>query len=203
MQTFVWCRAPCICKLGFVVGNQVSRDPKTTYNVLSHKMLHLVSSYLSNWLGLNPLCEVLNGYHEVLHVTNCQKERTQDFYPLSMERPWAVDWPQLLRWCVVSISMHMTLLALLCMPHTILLHGRLIIPNSDDLQQDGSSSDMTPTNVFMELPHDAGILIPTYASEDGVGITMTKQISIYKDILPHIPLNCLCLYRFCREQTIS
>jgi len=69
----------------------VSRDPKTTYNVLSHKMLHLVSSYLRDWLGFDPLREIFNGNYEILHLPNHQRERTQDVYPPGMERPWAID----------------------------------------------------------------------------------------------------------------
>jgi len=47
---------------------------------------------------------------------------------------------------------------------------------------------MTSTNAFMELCHDASTLIPTYTSEDEMGITMTKNLSIYKGVPSHIPL---------------
>jgi len=95
----------------------------------------------------------------------------------------------------MPINMLLTLFASFCMSHTILLHGWAIIPSS--------SSHMTPTNAFVKLYHDACTLIPTYDSEDRVGITMTKQLSIYEGILLRIPLNRLCLCRFYREQTIS
>ena len=69
----------------------MSRDPKATYNVFPHKMLHLVSSYLCDWLGFNPLREVFNGYYEILHLTNRQREMSQDVYSPGIERPWAID----------------------------------------------------------------------------------------------------------------
>ena len=57
------------CKFGSVIGHQVSRDPKMAYNVFPHKILHLVSSYLCDWLGFNPLSEVFNGHYEILHLS--------------------------------------------------------------------------------------------------------------------------------------
>jgi len=51
----------------------VPRDPETTNNVFPHKVLHLVG--LCNWLSLYPLCEVLNGYHEVLSSDELTKEK--------------------------------------------------------------------------------------------------------------------------------
>ena len=41
-------------------------------NVLPHKILDLMSSYLCNWLNFNPVVEVFNGHNEVLHMTYCQ-----------------------------------------------------------------------------------------------------------------------------------
>jgi len=64
--------------------------------------------------------------------------------------------------------------------YAILLHSRPIIPISDDLQRESSSSDITPANAFMEILHDAGTLIPTHTSEHWMGITMAEQLAIYK-----------------------
>ena len=66
----------------------------------------------------------------------------------------------------MPIRMLLTLLASLCILQTILLNSQPIIPSSDDLQRESPSSDVTPANAFMELPHDAGTLMPTYTSED-------------------------------------
>jgi len=68
----------------------MSWDPKMADNVSPHGVLNLVGGYLRNWFNFYLLSEVLNHHHEILHLTNCQGERTQDVYPPGMERPGAM-----------------------------------------------------------------------------------------------------------------
>jgi len=77
-------------------------------------MLHIMGSYLCNWLTFDPLGEVLDRHNKVFHLPYCQKERTQDVYSPSMERPQAVNQLQLFGWCVMPISLLLTLLTVLC-----------------------------------------------------------------------------------------
>ena len=77
-------------KLGTIIGHQVSWDPKTVDNVPPREVLDLVGDYMCNWFCFYPLGEVLNHHHEILHLTNCQRERTQDVYSPSMERAGAM-----------------------------------------------------------------------------------------------------------------
>ena len=155
------------------------RDPKTTHNVLPHKILHLVGNYLCNWLNFDPLGEVLDHHNKVFHLTYRQRERTRDVYSPGMERPRAINRPQLLNWCAMPINMLLTLLTTLCILHAILLHDWPIIPSSDDRQRESSSSNVATTNALMELDQYAGTLISIYACEDWMGITMKKEVPIY------------------------
>jgi len=95
----------------------------------------------------------------------------------------------------MPISMFLTLFTSLCISHRVLRHSWPIIPSLNDLQGESSSSHMASKDAFMELCHDAGKLIPTYTGEDGMGVTMTKQLSIHKGIPSCVHLNCLHLYR--------
>jgi len=60
------------CKMGTIIGHQVSWDSKTVDNVSPHEVLNLVGSYLHNLFSFYPLSEVLNHLHEILHLTNRQ-----------------------------------------------------------------------------------------------------------------------------------
>jgi len=58
---------------------------------------------------------------------------------------------------------------------------------------------MSTANAFMELGHDAGTLISTYASEDSVDIAVTTKFAIYQGIPSRIPLNNRNLRRLSRK----
>jgi len=108
-----------------------------------------------------------------------------------MEGPQAINGPQLFGWRVAPISVLLTLLAALGILQTIILHGRPVIPRSDDLQQESLSFDMATANVFVELDHDAGTLISIYTSDNWMGIAVTKKFAIYQGIPLRILLTIL------------
>ena len=82
-------------------------------------------------------------------------------------------------------------------------HGRPIVHRPNCLQGESSSPNMTCTNAFMELCHDARTLIHGYAGEDRMSVRMSEQFSIYQGIPAWVLLNHLSLYRFCWEHPIS
>ena len=184
-------------KLGTIIGHQVSWDPKMADNVSPHSAgpCGRLSSQLVRLLST---CEVLNRYHEILHLTNRQKERTQDVYSPCMERLGAMYWSQLLGGCVMPINMLLTLFASLCIPHAVLPHSWSIVPSSNDLQGESSPFDVASTNVFMELFQDTGALIPTHTSGDRMSVA-----TVHQGIPSCVPLDRLCLCGLCQEHTIN
>jgi len=103
----------------------------------------------------------------------------------------------------MPISMLMTLLASLRIPHAVLPHCWPIVSSSDDLQRESSHFDVASTNAFIELCHDTSTLVPTYAGEDRMSIAMAEQLSINQRVSSCVPPDCLCLYRICWEYTIN
>ena len=90
-----------------IFEHQVSRDSKAAHYVLPYKVLYLVCGDLGERFDFDPLCEVFDGYHEILHLTCCQRERTQNVYSL--------EW-----------------LTSLCIPSTVFLNCWPVVPSSDD-----------------------------------------------------------------------
>ena len=111
--------------------------------------------------------------------------------------------PRLLWGCMMPINMLLTLIATLCVLHAIFPHGRPIIPRPNSIQGESSSLNMTPTDAFMELCHDAHTLIPTHECEDSVCVAMSKQLLICHGIPPWVLLSHLGLHGLCWEHSIS
>ena len=108
--------------------------PEATNYVLPHKVLDLVGRDLRHWLSLYPLREVLYGDHEVLHMSYHQRERSQYIDSPGMKRPGAVIRPELFWWRLVPVSVLLTLLALLCIPHAVFPYGWPIVCCTNGLQ---------------------------------------------------------------------
>jgi len=104
---------------------------------------------------------------------------------------------------MMPVSMRLTLLASLCIPHAVLPHSRPIVPCANDLQGERSPSNMASTNAFMEICHDTDTLISTYTGEDGMSVAMTEQLSINQGISFCVSLDRLRFYRFCQKHPIS
>ena len=115
-----------------IVGHQVSRDSKAAHYVLPYKVLYLVCSDLCDRFDFDPLCEVFNGYHEILHLMCCQRKMTQNVYSLCMEWPRAVNRPQLFCGCMVPICMPLALLTSMVIPSIVFLNCWPVVPSSDD-----------------------------------------------------------------------
>jgi len=115
-----------------IVGHQMSRDSKVAHYVLPYKVLYLVCGDLCDRFDFDPLCEVFDGYHDILYLACCQRERTQNVYFPGMERPRAVNRPQLFYGCMVSVCMSLALLTSLGIPSAVFLNCWPVVPSSDD-----------------------------------------------------------------------
>ena len=91
-------------------------------------------------------------------------------------------------WITTPLEVHganqllLTMLASLCILQEVFPHGWPVVPRSNDLQGECSPPNMTSTDAFMELCHDARTLIPAYAGEDRMSVAMSEQFSIYQGI---------------------
>jgi len=64
---------------------------KSAHHIFPYEVLDFLGSYLGDWLDFSPFGEVFNGDNKVFHLTNGKRERSQDVYSPSMERPWIGD----------------------------------------------------------------------------------------------------------------
>ena len=97
---------------------------KAAHNILPYEMQHLVSRDLRHWLGFNPLCEVFDGYYQILHLPYRQREGPQNVDSPRMKGPRAIDGPQLFWWRFVPVGVLLALLASLGVPYAIFHYRR-------------------------------------------------------------------------------
>ena len=87
---------------GYLVGYA-----KATYDVLPDEALYCGRSNGGEGLGLDPLCEVVHGYHDELQVALGPGEWANDVDPPPGERPCRDDGLQLYVWGVLSLGLEL------------------------------------------------------------------------------------------------
>ena len=120
-----------------------------------------------------------------------------------MKRPRAIDRPKLFSRCLVSVSMLLELLALMCIPCAVFPHGWPKISCSNGLWCERSATAVAPAYPFMEFCHNARSLVATYTYQNRVCKPMPEQLPIDQGVLVRIFLYFSGFRGLQREYSIS
>ena len=123
---------------------------------------------LGHWFRFNPLGEIFNCHHQVLHLPDHQWERSQNVDSPRMKRPRAVNRLQFLGRRFVPIGVLLALLATLCVLLAVLPHCWPVVTCKEGSYGQSSTPDVASANPFMELGHDSCTFLSVHTFQEWV-----------------------------------
>ena len=131
------------CKLSPIVRHQALRHSKPAHNVFPYETFDLVCGDLGHWFCFDPVGEILNCHHQVLHLPDRQRERSQDVDSPRMKRPRAVNRLQLLGRRLVPIGVLLALFATLRILLAVFSHRWPVVACTESPRGQSSTPDVS------------------------------------------------------------
>ena len=153
-----------------------------------YKTLNLVCGNLGYWFRFNPLGEVFNRHHQVLHLPDRQWKESQNVDSPCMKRPRAVNRLQLLGRRLVPIGVLLALFATLGILLAVFSHRWPVVTCTQSPCGQSSTSDVASAYSFVELCHDSRALLAMYTFQERVSEPKPVQIAINQGVLARILL---------------
>ena len=149
----------CVIKLAFIVWDEHSRDSKTVDIVLPDEASNVLLNDLWQWLCFHPFSEIINPYHQELHLPCSHGKGTKDVQSLLSKWPRVHHQGEILWWLPRYVTVALTLFTCLDISFSIYLHGRLVISCTNYLIDEGLGPWMVSTGFFMDISQDIKGLI--------------------------------------------
>ena len=122
-----------VIKLSSIVRYQYPRYLKSTHNALPNEVLDVLLCNFRQGFSFHPFGEVINPYHQKLHLYGSRRKWTQNIQPPLRKGPWGHHWGKVLRWLSKDVTESLTLITYLNICFSISLNGWPVIACTDDL----------------------------------------------------------------------
>ena len=139
----------CVIKLSSIVRHKHSWYPKPTHNALPDEVLNILLCNFCQGFSFYPFSEVINPYHQKLHLSGPSRKGTQNIQPPLWKGPWGHHWGKVLRRLSRDVTESLTLITDLDICFSINLNGWPVISCTDDLMDEWFSSRMVAICSFM------------------------------------------------------
>ena len=123
----------CVIKLSSIVRHKHPRYPKSAHNALPGEVLNILWCNFCQGFNFHPFSEVINPYHQKLHLSGPSWKGTQNIQPPLCKGPWGHHWGKVFRRLSRDVIESLTLITFFDIRFSISLNGWPVITCTDDL----------------------------------------------------------------------
>ena len=100
----------CVIKRSSIVKHKHPRYPKSAHNALPEEVLNILLCNFRQGFSFHPFGEVINPYHQKLHLSGPSRKGTQNIQPPLCKGPWGHHQGKVLRRLSRDVTKSLTLI---------------------------------------------------------------------------------------------